>query len=419
MDTPADFQTDASTTHDLTFESAAHRIAYYWALQVPNPVAFARYTALLKTPTEVLNQLRTAMAEGKDDLTTLILYNERRTEGHSVTPYAIHQYNQNIYHIYVYDNNYPNDHTRFVEVNIAMDTWMYAIGAGIVWQGNAATHSLGAIPIAVYDQQPVCAWCNQTTSLQSSAAMVETWLAGSGHLLIRDPQSRRIGYDRGQFFHDIPDAFGSYPPSGVGNTGEPVYYLPAAESYRIAIAAAEDEPIPAEPVMVSQFGTGYALSVNGVMLDTSAHEQVTVGAGGTLVAYRAGTPQEVTLKMALNEQDRHLSFELGNVDVDAAHTLTVTADAAMHTLVLDNQDGGNGEYTLKITYRSAAGAMTFVYDTLALQPGDVQTLDFGELVSGDTTVTLFTDDGHDGSIDETRTLNNQTIAVLASDTCGQ
>ncbi|MCZ7671246.1 MAG: hypothetical protein M5U34_30985 [Chloroflexi bacterium] len=44
--------------------------------------------------------------------------------GHAITPYAVEDQGDGIFHVYVYDNNYPNL-PRIMEINRDAETWSY------------------------------------------------------------------------------------------------------------------------------------------------------------------------------------------------------------------------------------------------------------------------------------------------------
>ncbi len=408
LDNPADFQTGASTAHDLLLENVRRHIAYYWVLQIPNPVATARSQALEKTPAEVLEQVRSTIAGGFADPTTLIVYNPARTAGHSITPYLVEDRGSGIHWIWIYDNNYPNDANRHVEVNVTANVWSYDLGGGIgTWSGDANSHSLGAIPISTYAQLAQCPWCGGAGA-QSEPQLGQTWLSGEGHLLITDSQGRRIGYVGDQFVSEVPGAFGTVPPGGLGLPAEPIYYLPVTGTYTILL----DGQILTQTATaaVTQFGPGYATSVQDVAVETGTQDLLAFAPDGTELAYRSSTDKETALILALDQVSESVQFEIGHADVGANQVVTLTADMSTGQLAFNNAQASGGEYDLEIWRVGAAGEQWFVHTGLVISATDTHYVDYGTW-DGSGPMTLYVDHGSDGTIDETWVVGNQVRRI--------
>lgn len=403
LDNPADFQGGASTTHDLQLGNARRHIAYYWVLQVPNPVAAARSQALQKTPSQVLDQLHSAMSDGATDPTTLIVYNTAGTAGHSITPYATEDWGGGVYWVRVYDNNHPDDANRYVVINTTNDTWSYDLGGTIgIWSGDANSHSLGAIPISTYAQQPVCPWCN------GGSPSGQVWLTGQGHLLTTDSQGRRIGYVGDQFVSEIPGAFGSVPPGGLGVSQEPIYTLPLTETYTILVDG--QTLTGTETVDVSQFGPEYAVSVDDVTLEPASRDNLIIAPDGTQLAYQSDNEDEATLTLALDGASESLELQVQSADISASQVVTLTAEVSEGQLVFDNSQASGGIYDLEITRTTSAGEQVFLHAGLAISATDTHYADYGAW-DGSGPMTLEIDYGSNGTIDETLVLDNQAPRI--------
>jgi len=410
LDNPADFQSGANITHDLQLDNVRRHIAYYWVLVVPNPVAEARNQALQNTPSQVLNQLRSAMSDGATDPTTLLVYNADRTSGHTVTPYAIEDRGDGVYWVRVYDNNDPDNTNRYVEINTTNDTWSSnLIGSVGTWSGDADSSSLGSIAISTYAQQPECPWCDETGALSASQArQTQTWLGGQGHLLISDSQGRRIGYVGDQFVNEVPGAFGSVPPGGLGVPGEPIYYLPLTDTYTILLDG--QTLTQTDTVAVTQFGPGYAVSMDDVTLEPTSQDRVIIAPDGTQLAYQPNDDKEATLTLALDGASESNQLQVKGTDIGAGQVVTLTADVDNGQLLFNNAQAGGGEYNLDVRLVSAAGEQWFVHAGLVISATDTHYVDYGAW-DGSGPMTLHVDQGSDGTIDETLELENQVSRV--------
>jgi hypothetical protein len=404
IENPADFQDGAGVTHDLQLDSVRRHIAYHWVLQVPDPVAIIRTQALKSSPGQVLDQLRSAMSDGAADPTTLLVYNTAGTSGHSITPYAIDDEGDGVYLVRVYDNNHPDDANRCVEIDMTNDTWSYDLGSGLgTWSGDANTHSLGAIPISLYAQQPVCPWCNGTKML-SGVPAGQVWLSGQGHLLLTDAQGRHIGYIGDQFVNEVPGAFGSVPPGGLGIPQEPIYTLPLTDTYTILLDG--QTLTQTETVAVTQFGPGYAVSVDDVALGPTSQDQLVVAPDGTQLAYQSNSAKEATLVLALDGASESNQLQLNGANIGAGQVVTLTADVGTGQLVFNNAQAGGGAYDLEVTRVSTAGERRFFHADIDISAADTHHMDYVAW-NGSGAMTLHIDHDSDGTIDETLELENQ------------
>lgn len=408
LDDPADFQTGANTTHDLQKRNVQRHIAYYWVLCVPDPVASARDQALQNTPGQVLDKLRSAMSGGATDPTTLLIYNTDHTAGHAITPYAIDDQGNGVYWVLVYDNNHEDDANRHVVIDTTNDAWSYDLGSGLgTWSGDANTHSLGTIPISLYAQQPVCPWCSGT-KMSSGAPTGQVWLTGQGHLLLTNVQGRRIGYSGDQFVNEVPGAFGSVPPGGLGIPQEPIYHLPLTDTYTLLLDG--QTLTQTGTVAVTQFGQGYAVSVDDVILGPTSQDELTIAPDGTQLAYQPGDAKEATLTLALDGVGESNQFQVGGADVGAGQVVTLTVDVSNSQLVFNNVQAAGGAYDLEVTRVSTAGKQIFLHAGLVISATDTHYVDYGAW-DGSGPMTVCTDHGSDGAIDNCAQVENQANRI--------
>ena len=199
--------------------------------------------------------------------------------------------------VWVYDNNWPGAGRQFL-LDASSNSWQYNIFGNTVWAGNTASASLALLPLADFQLQPVCPWCQPSAGSRAasvargagtrstsgaSAAQAELWLTGaqgSGHLLITDGQGQQMGYSGGLLIQNIPGGYASEPAGGLGIETEPIYTLPLTQTYpTIALSNAQKAPID-----LTQFGPGYAVGIDGLL--PAVQDQVQFANDGTQVAYR-------------------------------------------------------------------------------------------------------------------------------------
>ena len=407
LDNLADFQAGVSTTHDLQLSNVREHIAYYFVEQMTDPVQAYKEQVRQNTPSAILDQLRSAMSGGAPDPTTLFV-RQAGQGGHAITPYAIEDQGNRVYWVQVYDNNHPDDANRHVEINTTDDTWNYDMGGGVgTWSGNASTHSLGIVPISKYAEQPVCPWCSGTKTLSGSSSG-QVWLIGQGHLLLTDSQGRHIGYVTDQFVNEIPGAYGGIVDGGIGIEMEPIYHFPLSDTYTILLDG--QTLTQTETVAVTQFGPGYAVSVDDVLLGPTSQDGLVIAPDGTQLAYQSGDAKEATLTLALDGASESDQFQVSGADVGAGQVVTLTADVGNGQLVFDNAQSAGGVYDLEITRVSTAGKQTFLHAGLVISATDTHFVDYGAW-DGSGPITVCTDYGSNGTTDDCSEMENQANRI--------
>lgn len=410
LDQPVSFQTGADTTHDLQLANIRRHIAYYFVEQVTDPVKAFKEQSLQNTPLAILAQLQSAMSGNVPDPTTLFL-RQANQGGHAITPYAIQFRGNDVYWVRVYDNNYPNDTDRYVVINTTANSWSYDMGGRWgTWRGDATSHTLGIVPISEYGKQPVCPWCGSSASQGNSISSTsgQVWLAGKGHLLITDTQGRRIGFVDEQFMNEIPGAYESIVDGGLGIVSEPIYTLPLNEFYTIQVDG--QGLAETETVAVTQFGPGFAASIEDVKLSPSSQDQLTVGLDGTQLRYRASNTTVATLALALDWAGESDEFQVRSVDIGSGQLVELRADMSSLQLVFDNAQAGGGRYDLKIELVNDGDQQAFYYADLEIAPTDTHYVNYGAWDSSGPMM-LEIDHESNGTIDQTLLLENQMQSV--------
>ena len=147
----------------------------------------------------------------------------RYTRGHAIAAYEVEDMGEGIYHLHVYDSNYPGQ-DKFVVFDTKEETWRYHTAADPTqtandYPGDATSKTLGlksqaARELDVYGC-PFCPESSERASLhhpsRASGAkntkkdQVAFTLDGEGELLIADAAGKRIGYDfaKNRFVNDL------------------------------------------------------------------------------------------------------------------------------------------------------------------------------------------------------------------------
>ena len=351
----------------------------------------------------MLDQLNAAISNGTDP-TTLIV-RQSGVGGHAITPYAVEEVEEDVFHIRVYDNNHPDDAERYVTVNTTLNTWSYNLGAGIgVWSGNASSHTFGVVPISEYQKSPVCPWC-ETDDEAAGDNMVTTWMQGAGSLLVENTLGQRMGYQDGQLYEEIEGGYLAVIDTGGTSSLPPQYVLPAGDTYQYNLSGAGLST--AGEASITQFGPGFAVSVEQIPVSADTADQMEISADGTDVWYRAvNAAAEIDLQLIAETETRSRQVRIIGVDVGTGEQFSVQAPAGSQTVKLDGSLAAGGVYDFKLDESSPSGASHFLHSQIALDASDTHYFTAGASSSMNQ-LTLEIDHDSDGGVDEVKTLKNQ------------
>jgi len=400
LDHPGAFQAGAMTTYALDWENVRHHIGYYFAYQSTNPVKAYKNEMVNKPPSVNLQSLRNSLSTEDPALPILSIVRSGSTTGHTITPYAIEEKSTGLYRIWVYDNEYPNDSDRFVLVDILQNEWFYD-----TWYNRNGfcvtplSEYLKTPPCAPWDKNP-CPWIDTQEEL--------LWLAGQGHLLVTDSKNRRIGFVGDQFVNEIPGAYESVIAVGLDASLEPLYNLPLTGTYTVTL---HGRPVTqTEVAALTQFGPGYASTIEGVAVGPTTSDTVTFSPDGTQLTYEASdTTQEISLILALDGQDVGYEFSVDLADIGINEVVTLEVLTETEQLGFVNAHTSGGVYDLTLRRANAVGEQLFLHSDIAVSASDTHFIEYGNWGGG--SITILIDHDSNGTIDEMLELENQTPRI--------
>src|SRR5262249_55807416 len=97
-------------------------IAFWFATQILQTVSDASIKD--KSPKDIVNILIKTMKD-KSEYYVVHIFQPGLKDGHAITPYEVQDMGNGLFHIMVYDNNWPKDSNRFIEVDSNANTWTY------------------------------------------------------------------------------------------------------------------------------------------------------------------------------------------------------------------------------------------------------------------------------------------------------
>lgn len=407
MDFPAQFQANALAPYDLSKANIRRQIASYFVRQGARPAATALGNAL--TPTEVLSQFRSSFAFPMSDPLTLAIFDANR--GHAITPYAVQDRGNGIFWISVYDNNWPGDTSRHVEINTAKNTWSYEFNKGDIWDDW-----MSVVPVTANNAPMACPFCADRSLFTNGTAQVV--VDGETHSYVKDQEGHTVGYFDGKLRNEIPGAVIAPIVGGLGEAAPLVYDVPLTSTLTTVLSG--EGIIHNDTTSVAQFGPDFAVTLDAIPVSAMTNDKITVATDGSAVKYESNEEKSVSIDMALNHTVPALGaaavggapdfrFTVSDLPVSNSVSVLVEADGE---LVVYNANGGEGTYSVQVERIDEGGTMTFASNAISLAAGEVHYLNFvgwSNVVNGnpDATLTLGIDTNGDGKVDTTTDLTNQ------------
>ncbi len=400
---PQDFESSAATTYQLQKPPSTgvrRFIANYHSRQFTYPAMDYHNTELLKTLPEILEQLRAAISSGMDPY-ILVLYYEVGPlgyAGHAVTPYAIETVNAGIFHVKVYDNAWPDDESRSVEINTNNNTWSYDFGGETgIRTGSAGT--LFVAPISLYNQPSQCRWCEDSGN---PTALI--WPQGDGNLFVENSQGDRLGVQDGQPLQEI--AGGYLVPIIAGTEpAQPMLVVPANAAYTYHLSG--ETLTETGQMSVDQFSPGQVLSVEDIPMSPTSRVNLLVAADSRAVTFEAAAdPAKVNLKLITETTGLSQQVAFEGLHIENGGQLTAQLLPDQQRVKIDGSLVGAGQYAYNVDQITATDTLTYQRSAIPLLAADTHYLST-DLTSADQHLVLEIDSDSDGDIDETKTLRNQ------------
>jgi hypothetical protein len=416
---PQDFGGEATFDLQLSNEALQREIAYWWTTQSTYPAALNKIN---QSPTEVLDTLIETFQQGRHSSETwaLGIYKSDFTGGHAITPFAVKDQGNGLYHVLVYDNNFPGE-TRVLEIDRNRDTWQYQASTNPdvpeeLYEGAAELQNIELAAIFPRLEAQDCDFCAGLGLGLNKAAgglaalepdYYQVWLQGPTDLLIINDLGQRVGFDQGQFVNEIDGAQTfDFKFSGIDvweAKNEPAYRLPAGQQFEIIVDGSRLEE--AADSEISMIGPGFYLAIDELYLEPGQADSIYV---------------------STDQQRHHLTYytdyadspviELGVETDQADYALLVqatelTGEQDVFDVGIDLEVGdffiNTTENTAPVTFDFAVlrldeeGEPIFGGEGLVMAPDDVAYINYLEWVDDGSVMLVDLDHGNDGEIDET------------------
>ena len=386
-------------------------IGYWFITQYTMPAAGSNIRG---TPVEVLDRLIEVLKPGAAETYTIGVYAPPGVGGgHAVTPYAVENVGNDIYHVLVYDNNHPAK-TRKLIVDRNKNTWELGLSINPSeqekpWYGDANTKTFEICPSNPrmgVQQAPFATGTagfgatgkNSTSTTKYS----EIYVDGNGvRLLITDPQGRRYGYAKGVFWQEIPGITHRYAKSGDSlwkDSPSPVFFVPVGMKFSLTLDGSVVTNLT--ETAVTFIGPGYDVAVEDIMLDPGQMDTIVFSPDGTGVSYTSSGSESPDITLGFEATGADFEFTVKGVEVDPGATLHLNVDEINGVLSLSST--GNKQpaiYELAVARFDEDKAQEFYHDNIELAPADSAKVEYAKWLGDKTSMPLLIDFNNDGSID--------------------
>ncbi len=414
------FQNPGDVTYALGQEPALMRtIAQRWSLQTTPELLNASVTG---TPRDIIIKLF-ALREPVD----LGLFG-RKGGCHSVLAYGVDQVGESLYHILVYDNNWPNQ-AAFVEVDTTKNSWTYALSGEnpaevpAIWEGDADTRTLIFIPLSAYDQPVTCPFCPDLASAATKTAglalfqpatdaahYVTVAMQGEeGHLQVSTPGGERLGTFGDGFVNEIDGALAIQPRSALYNNGEPILFLPTEQEFSVQVALREGVVNGATSLRI--FGPKIAVAFDNLTITPGQPDQFTLSPDGQQIGYTARGDQSPTVQLVFADGDASYMAVLSGMAVSDGQTVQLGVDAASGGLSVESRGGDAQPITLVVSKIEDGQGSQFASNNLSLPSNGVAILEV-QAWQDTASLTITVDEDGDGAVDKTDALADQPLTDL-------
>ncbi len=372
-----------------------------------------KFTQWYKTPTSTLEDVKKMLFDNSKNLKGLILRNQNGGGGHIVNPYKVlaDTIDLDLEYIYIYDNNYPNDTTRVVTVNKALDSWYYNLSlnsnvATSEWGGDNAHKGLFlGWPVRNWYATPLLDSLAKSSFMDdnSKSTSLSVYFAADCDFLISNAAGQTSGLQANLLIDNIPGAYPLNPETGTAQLPEG-YYLPDGQ-YNIQMKNFNNTG-----AVMSIFGgtSTYSYSRGGANL--SQKDLISYGTNGLKISNTDNITKNISLSGLFEASGNELVVEVSR--------LGLSANGSSNIQILNNDDvklintGAAGTYDLFIRNAGTAGEKRFLHDTISIAANTTHIIspDWTNLQTSN--VTIYIDNANNGTTDDTLTFANEEPAMI-------
>lgn len=385
------------------FASTAKRnIGFFHIFQNFEPFLSQLNESKKVLPSSTLEVLKSSLNGTVNEDYLMFFYNVFGKAGHAVVPYEVVDKGDGIFWVRVYDNNFPNDANRHIIIDVNQETWYY----NLIWNGSKLTKNIGITPLSLYNERPICSWCDHTKAgeLNYLTLMPE----GFDEILIEDSLSRKLGFENGVYFDEIPGSFSLGSLGGLSENDQPNYYLNTDDTYTISFSGTQSKSL--SEGSLATFGPGYGITIEDISLTGGSSDTLIIANDGSSVTYNSSTDQQPSIGMALDGENGSWLLEIRNLDMIAGEVSTISTDMATNSLEIESSEIHNSHYDLFIMGSGTDSMLMFYNKAISKLTGETHTIRFDQ-DGKDVTAILEIDKDGDGIADEVVVLENMVNKI--------
>jgi hypothetical protein len=282
-------------------------IAQNWTFQ---DLPAVQEEAVTGAPTDILETLNDSLNDEQGELYTIGIFKRDGTAGHAVTPFALEENGDDVFHILVYDNNFPGI-IRAIEVDANEDTWSYVGGpdpsnTDQLYEGDADTESMLLFPTSPGDETQPCPFCAGETvgqggsagSLGSAKQYDQITLDGDplnhAHLVLRDDEGRVTGFVGGKIVNNIPGVIVQRTLAAQNWRGapEPTYLVPKGLDISATLDGSALEKPDKETITL--IGQGLYAEVDDIVVEPDSKNVIEFQGGETGIIFHTDPRHDQT-----------------------------------------------------------------------------------------------------------------------------
>jgi hypothetical protein len=279
---------------------------------------------VIGTPKQILAKLLGGALDPKQkEIWTFEIFQYGFKAGHAITPYAVEDMGNGLYEVHVYDNNWPGDDTRRLQINTKTNTWSYyaAINPGFPqaqYEGNAKSQSLRLAPVTPGLGVQPCPFCvgRQGAGSKFNEIRLDGTSDQHARLLVTDEKGRKTGYVGNRVVNQIPGAKvlprssqGIVPLAGggaeYGDSPVPVIKVPKNVAFEIGIDGRHLKVRDRETL--SLVGPTYDASFENIIMGPGQTAEVAIDPRGHAIGYRASA-KTVAPAISLGEESKNTGY---------------------------------------------------------------------------------------------------------------
>ncbi len=353
-----------------------------------------------KSPRQLLTEVKEMFLAENPDPRVLSYYNNNGSGAHAVVPIRWERDadSTHLSRLYLYNSNNPAFEDDFIFIDSTANTWTDSSGLGY---GSGSSRCFLEPPVSTFLVDPVLDELASERILSGTSGYLELSVSEFADAIIRNSLGEAISTVDSLVTENIPGGIAIIPKDG-GYSLPIGYYLPDND-YTIELSDLSDSLVYLSADLDSFI---YSYDRSTAQFDES--ERITLSEG---LAIRNPNPASRTVRLEVISvgSNRERIVEAAGLLMQAGDSLAIEMSGS-EKIFLENF-GAAKDYRLALKDLSADGALLFERVDVPLAANSTHTIapDWQRLAS--IPVTIYIDNGNDGTIDDSLMVKNQLTGI--------